>query len=275
MPQKSINIIKSTGDLVPFSPDKLKHSLQRSGAAEAVINEVVNEVVSSMHEGMTTREIYSKAFKLLKRRHSPSASRYTLKRAIMDLGPSGFPFEKYVGEVFRHLNYQVKMNQAIAGQCVNHEVDIVAENETEYCVVECKYHNSQSIPCDVKVPLYVNSRYRDISAMYKVAGRECRGWIVTNTKFTTDAVKYGECAGLHLLSWDYPVKNSLKEISDRYKIYPVTCLTTLTKKEKQLLLEQGIILCKDLAVHSNFLSEIKVSEGRIGVVVNEVLSLIS
>lgn len=275
MPQKSINIIKSTGDLVPFSIDKLKRSLQRSGTADAVINEVANEVVSCMHEGMTTREIYSMAFKLLKRRHSPSASRYTLKRAIMDLGPSGFPFEKFIGEVFRQLGYQIKLNQIIAGQCVNHEVDIVAENSLEYCVVECKYHNSQSIPCDVKIPLYVNSRYRDISAMYTVKGKECRGWIVTNTKFTSDAVKYGECAGLHLLSWDYPTKNSLKDISDRFKIYPVTCLTTLTKKEKQMLLEKGIILCKDLAARSNSLSEIRVSEGRIGVVVNEVLTLIS
>ena len=36
-----------------------------------------------------------------------------------------------------------------------------------------------------------------------------------------------------MLGWDYPVKGSLKNLIDALGLYPITCLTSLTKKEKQ------------------------------------------
>ena len=273
MAQKLIHIIKSSGNVVPFSVDKLRKSLRRSGANEDTINDITNQVTDQLHEGMTTKEIYRLAYRLLKKKHRPVASKYTLKRAIMDLGPSGFPFEKYIGEVLKNSGYQVKLDQVINGQCINHEVDIFAEDEKTICIIECKYHNSQALHCDVKIPLYVNSRYLDIKAVNDQNGKEYKGWIVTNTRFTTDAIKYGACVGLYLLSWDYPQNGSLKELVDKQKIYPVTCLTTLSKKEKNSLLERSVILCKDLVAKASVLSEIMVTEARIGNIINEALIL--
>ncbi len=273
MPQKLIHIIKSSGDVVPFSMEKLERSLSRSGANQDTINSVTTEVGSMLHEGMTTRDIYRLAFRLLKKKHKPVASKYTLKRAIMDLGPTGFPFEKFVSEVFKSSGYTVKTDQVINGQCVKHEVDIYAENAKTVCIVECKYHNSQSIPCDVKIPLYVHSRFMDIKTANSKDSRDYMGWVVTNTKFTTDAIKYGNCIGMHLLSWDYPQNGSLKELVDKQKLYPITCLTSLSRKEKQSLLEKGIILCKDLVSKSAVLAEIMVTEARMGHIINEAITL--
>jgi Holliday junction resolvase len=272
MAQKLIHIIKATGDVVPFAIEKLRHSLHRAGAGEEAVNDITSQVKRQLHEGMTTRDIYKLAFSLLKKKHKPAASKYTLKRAIMELGPSGFPFEKYVGELLKKMGYHVKLNQLITGKCVTHEVDLIAEKEKTTCIIECKYHNSQALSCDVKIPLYVNSRYNDIKAVQEKA-TEYRGWVVTNTKFTTDAVKYGICAGLYLLSWDYPHNESLKELVDKHKIYPVTCLTTISKKEKQSLIALGVILCSELLSRANVLSEIMIPEIRIGNIVNEAMTL--
>lgn len=271
--QKQIHIIKSTGDVVPFSVEKLQRSLRRSGANEDIIKDITAQVTSVVHEGSTTREIYRLAYGLLKKKNKPVASKYTLKKAIMDLGPTGFPFEKFISHLLKNMGYSVKINQIISGQCVNHEVDIVAEDEQTICIIECKYHNSKTIPCDVKIPLYVNSRYNDIKAGSGRRDKEYKGWVVTNTKFTTDAIKYSACIGLTLLSWDYPHSGSLKDLVDQQRIYPITCLSSISKKEKQALLEKGIVLCKELVTKANVLSEIMVAETRISNIINEALNL--
>ncbi len=273
MSKSLVHIIKSTGDVVPFSIEKLQNSLRKSGADEDTVNKLSDEVTAYLREGMTTREIYKLAYKLLKRKHRQFASKYSLKRAIMSLGPTGFPFEKYLGEILKSIGYQVKLNQVIKGQCVDHEVDIVVENEHSVCIIECKYHNSQNIHCDVKIPLYVNSRYLDLKPALEQKGKEYKGWVATNTKFTTDAILYGNCAGLFLLSWDYPRKGSLKELIDEHKIYPITCLSRISNKEKQQLLDKGIVLCKDLITKPDLLPAIMITENRIGNIINEALNL--
>jgi hypothetical protein len=273
MPRKLIHIIKASGEVVPFSIEKLKESMRRTGAGEEIINDVVREVEANLHEGMATREIYKYAFRLLSKRQKPLAAKYSLKRAIMELGPSGFPFEKYMSLILRRMGYMVRINQFLQGACVNHEVDIIAENENSACFIECKYHNLPGVICDVKVPLYVNSRFQDIIAAEKRKDKEYECWIITNTKFSSDAVKYGTCAGIRLLGWDYPAKGNIKQLIDNNKLYPVSCLTTVTKKEKQLLMEKGIILCEELVANAHILTEHRIVGARMENIINEAMSL--
>lgn len=68
-----------------------------------------------------------------------------------------------------------------------------------------------------------------------------QGWLVTNTRFTEDAINYGKSVGLTMLSWDYPKNNGLKANIDKLSLYPITTLTTLTKKEKIQLINENII----------------------------------
>ena len=68
------------------------------------------------------------------------------------------------------------------------------------------------------------------------------GWVVTNTRFTEDALQYGNCCGLYLLSWDYPKNDGLKDRIDRLGLYPITVSTLLTNREKQFLLSRDIVL---------------------------------
>ena len=99
------------------------------------------------------------------------------------------------------------------------------------------------------------------------------GWVVTNTRFTEDALLYGKCVGLRLLSWDYPENEGLKDRIDHLGLYPVTVSTLLTDREKQFLLSRNVVLCRDLIGDSFFLDHLGISEIRKANILNEIKNL--
>lgn len=260
-----IEIIKHSGQKAKFSIEKLKASLRKSDADEALVSEIANNVRDELYQGISTKEIYNRAFSLLKKKKKGYASKYKLKKAIYELGPTGFPFEKFVGAIFFYRGYEVKTGQILQGKCVTHEVDVVAHKNGQYLVAECKFHSDEGRNCDVKVPLYIHSRYRDILNYYGDRNNgeiPNEGWVVTNTRFTEDAIKYGNCVGLHLLSWDLPKDNGIKDHIDRLGLYPVTVSTLLTQREKQFLLSRDVVLCKQLIDDHFYLDHLGISEKR-------------
>jgi hypothetical protein len=145
----------------------------------------------------------------------------------------------------------VRSRQLLPGVCVQHEVDVVAENADKLIWVECKYHPMAGSVSNIKIPLYIHSRFRDLEAYLtknqpKQTGQTVEGWLVTNTRFSDDAMAYGQCAGMHLIGWNYPAKGSLRELVDKANLHPITCLTHLTRQEKNRLLEQSIVLSRTL-----------------------------
>ncbi len=247
---KQFIITKKSGDKVLFDESKLRLSLEASGAEPSMIGKVVEELYLYAHDGMSTHKVYKKAYSILVKLSHRSAGRYRLKNAIMELGPTGFPFEKFVGALINHLGFETTTGQIINGKCVTHEVDVVAENSEKLIVVECKYHHQGKGKSDVKTPMYIKSRFNDIYTQWnsegKLKGREFEGWLVTNTRFTEDAEVFGKCSGLKLLSWDYPKGNSLKNMIDESGLHPLTSLKSLTLKDKKNILEQGAVLCKEI-----------------------------
>ena len=79
---KEIDVTKSSGEKVRFSLDKLRNSLSKSGASKTVIDQILNTVRDELYQGISTKEIYNRAFALLKKQNSHYASRYKLKKAI-------------------------------------------------------------------------------------------------------------------------------------------------------------------------------------------------
>ncbi|MCG2420146.1 ATPase [Aequorivita sp. F47161] len=268
-----VEIVKYSGERVKFSIDKLKNSLRKSGAQENVVNQIANSVRDELYQGISTKEIYNRAFALLKKKKKGFASKYKLKKAIYELGPTGFPFEKFIGALLFYSGYKVQTGQFLNGKCVTHEVDVVAHKLEEYIVAECKFHSDEGRNCNVKVPLYIHSRYRDILNFYgenTSIEKPNEGWVVTNTRFTEDALKYGKCAGLYLLSWDFPKDNGLKDRIDRLGLYPVTVSTLLSQREKQFLLSRDVVLCKQLINDDFYLDHLAISENRKARILEEI-----
>lgn len=248
---KKILIKKASGELVPFSEEKLALSLQRSQASEETIKLVIDDISSWIIDEISTKKLYGRAFSLLRKYQRSSAARYSLKNAVMELGPEGYAFEKFVGHVFESMGFNVIVAQEIEGKCVSHEVDVIATNHENQHFVECKFYNSQGKRASVQVPLYIRSRVNDIIDKRKTIPEykdfKFHGWVATNTRFTSDAQSFGECSGLNLLSWDYPDERSLKKLVEDKHLFPVTVLTSLTKADKKLLLSQGTVLCRQIA----------------------------
>ncbi|WP_035336563.1 restriction endonuclease [Dokdonia sp. PRO95] len=263
MVRKSIKIKKYSGEEVDFSIDKLRASLLCSGASEEDISHIIQIVCDELYEGISTKEIFNRAFTLLKKKKSVFASKYKLKKAIYELGPTGFPFERFIGQIFKYSGFDIEVGVVVNGKCVQHEVDVIASSETQTLYIECKFHKEKGNNCNVKVPLYIHARYNDIVASTKTkVSKSTEGWVITNTRFKKDAIDYGTCAGLALLSWDYPKGKGLKEHIEALGLYPVTVSTLLTKREKNFLLSRDIVLCKQLLGDSFYLDHLGISETR-------------
>jgi hypothetical protein len=259
-----ILITKRSGDRVPFSREKLANSLNRAGAGEEMVQEIVREIEQELqHKELSTRNIYQKAFSLMKKKSRHLAARYKLKRAITELGPSGYPFEHFVAELLQYQGYNTKVGVHMEGHCIEHEVDVLAKKNGEIILVECKFRQNNQFKTDVKVPLYIHSRFLDIEKKISLQNDgQVNFWIATNAKFTDDAVRYAHCAGIYLLSWDHPAQGNLKERVELAGLHPVTCLTSLTRNEKESLLEMKVILSRHLLARPETLDAIGLTATR-------------
>jgi hypothetical protein len=248
--KKKVLIKKLDGTVEPFDESKLRMSLDRSGASSDAISRIVSHINGLVTEGMTTSLIYKHAFEMLKEKERTPAARYSLKRAVMELGPSGFPFEKFIGEILKTKGYKITIGATIDGACASHEIDVLAEKDDELILIEAKFHNELKVKSDLKVALYVHARYEDLKKNnfggYLKDGQHHACWIVTNTDFTYNAVKYGKCVQMKVIGWSQPVGKSLQDLIEETALHPLTCLTTISDNEKKEILKQGSVLCRDL-----------------------------
>jgi hypothetical protein len=268
-----ILIRKTDGTTEPFNEVKLMQSLARAGAKPSTVNEIVASVVKDMREGMTTTDIYRQAFQLLKNHSEKIAVKYSIRRALSELGPDGFPFEKFVARVFKMWGYETVTDQMLMGTCVQHEVDVVAWKGSELAMVEAKFHNEIGLKSDLKVVLYVKARFDDLSgSVFKYGGKERKlteRWLITNTKFTDRAVTYGTCQHLNLVGWNYPSHNSLHTLIEANSLHPITCITSLTNQEKKDLIGRNVLVCIDLIASEHFLHDIGVKPDRFEKIIAE------
>lgn len=270
----TIQITKHSGESVPFSADRLKASLKRSDADQATINEVTKHVENELYPGISTKEIYNRAFSLLKKKKSYFASKYKLKKAIYELGPTGFPFEHFISAILENSGFRCRVGEFMQGKCVQHEIDVVATKNNHTILAECKFRSEQGGNCDVKVPLYIQARYQDIKSRWNWDDSHLEpAWIVTNARFTKDAHDYAKCEGIYLLSWDFPNGNALRDRIDSLSLYPITVSTLLTQREKQFLLSRNVVLCKELINDKFYLDHLGISETRKQKILNEINQL--
>lgn len=252
-----IHVKKYSGELVPFEPDKLKYSLMKSEASEDEVNTVFQRIQPRLYDGISTRELYELAFDLLKNHRDSYAARYSLKKALRDLGPEGFYFEKWVSKLFANAGYQTITGKIVQGHAVTHEIDVIAKKEDTMLAIECKFRNDVDAKISVTTPMYFLSRVKDIKGLpfsfFETDQQFTDGWLVTNAYLTSDSISFGEYYKLNMLAWDYPAHNNIKNQVDHLDLYPVTCLTNLKGSEKSALLKKDCILVRDLVENPSYL----------------------
>lgn len=242
-----IFVINNLGEKEPFSEKKVFRSALRAGASKELAQEIVKEIKKEIYNGIPTSEIYHKIRELLFQKEIKVGLRYGLKEAIRRLGPAGFYFEKYIGEIFKKLGFEVKLNQIVKGKYVNnYEIDFLATKDQQLVLAECKFHQLKNARVDLKVMLIVYSRFIDIKKGGYFKKYKIRPMVITNTKFTSQAIKFAEGYKINLLGWHYPYYRGLEYLIESEKMYPVTILRSADNFVLSCLCKKNIMLASDL-----------------------------
>jgi hypothetical protein len=250
---KQVMVKKGDGSLEQFDINKLQRSLGRSGASSSAVEEVSEFIMSKIKDNMSTSEIYTMAFREMRKIQPGAAARYNLKAALFKLGPEGYPFETFVGALLKGRGYSTLLRQNVNGKCINHEIDIIAERPAmngkpkKKCIIECKFHNSMGTLCRIQTALYSWARYLDVHEQNRDI---TEGWLVTNTKFSLDSIQYSNCVGLRLLGWGFPRAESIQIRVEEKRLYPITILPSMDKRALSLLHNAEVILVPELAKES-------------------------
>ncbi|MCL5072707.1 MAG: ATP cone domain-containing protein [Actinobacteria bacterium] len=265
-----LNVVKATGEIEPFSQDKVISSINRAGITGAEQNKILDHVKSKLYDNIPTSEIYSHVNEFFEQSQDYfNKSKYSLKQSIMTLGPTGYPFEDFFAKLLEAEGYATSVRQILQGACVSHEIDIVAEKENKKIMIETKFHNLPGTRTDIHVALYTKARFDDI----KEKNNFNEVWLATNTKATIDAINYGACVGMKIISWSYPEEGNLRDLVEKHKLFPITALSYVSQAQKQTLMDNHTILCSDINEDKNCLRSEELPEEKKDLIVSEANSL--
>ena len=239
----ALMVVKRSGELEPYSEEKVIHSMNRVNVPPELQPQVLSHVRQQFRgEYLSTDDLFKEVFDFLRHTDKKASLRLNLRRAIQELGPTGFPFERYLARIFQDQGYKTTVDAHLMGECVMHEVDIILEKDGKRDIVEVKFHNDLVGKTDLHVAMYTYARYLDLKNKHAINDV----WVITNTKLTQDAISYAECKKMKSLGWNYPTKAHLQHFVEAPKMYPITVLTDFTNMEKARLIEDNIVLCRDL-----------------------------
>lgn len=291
-------VTKADGEREPLDIAKLERSLERAGAGAALAARIAKRVTDKVADGIHTDKLYRIAFRALRKQRRHVAARYSLKRAVMQLGPTGYPFEHLVAALLEMDGWHTQVGVTLQG-AVPHEIDVVADYaeraEARRLLVECKHRSAGDAKCDVKTALYVSARARDL--LGDLHNNPNQFWLATNGRFTQDAIAFAKSVNLGLLGWDWPQRAQapdpntdageklpqpelhlpVRSLSERITdalAFPVTCLTTLKQRHKAQLLNERVVLCRELEAKPELLNKLRLSPAQLTELRRELFDLL-
>lgn len=250
--EKNCYVINLRGEEEPFSFEKVYQSAKRAGSPEFLAKTIAENVQQNIYPGIKTSEIFKKVKNLLAKKNSKAAIRFSLKKAIQKLGPTGFPFEKYIGAIFKSSGFEVRLNEYLEGLCLRYEIDLLAQKENLFYVGECKYRNLlQEGVIHSNITLANFARFLDLKdgkflKQEKFRNFEIKTILVTNAKFSLDSIKFSLCRNVDLLGWRYPENKGLEYFIETQNLYPITILPSLNNELIKIFVSENIMLVKDL-----------------------------
>lgn len=253
-----MKVIKFNQEKELYSEKKVLNSARKAGASRDLAVRSVQKLEKDLYDGISTLEISEKLKKILEEEDRKISLKFNLKKAIKKLGPTGFPFEKYVAEIFKNQGFKTQTNTFLKGKCCSYEIDFTAQKNDIFYIGECKYRNLRLGKVHTKDALANYARFLDI----KKSSKE-KSILVTNNKFTSKTIKYSRCVGVELLGWKYPTKKGLEKLIEEQKLYPVTILPSLKKSQLEFLIEKEKMMAKDILRSKLDLPKSLIEEARI------------
>lgn len=272
-----MKIIKSSGEAVEYDPQKIRASLKRAGASDQLADRVLAVVNKRVREGMHTKKLYAIVRKEIARTDTCVACRYTLREALLKLGPAGFKFEQYAASILNSLGYRAELPpDNLMGKCTMHEVDIIASKNSTTAMIEAKFRNNTTDVVNLKDTLATWSRFIDLNEAPQTPNRFTEAWIITNARFSESAIAFGSCRGIRMVGWKSGTE-SLASLVDHASLYPITTLDDLKQWELDAFAAKGFMLCREITEKNpaELSTALRIAESRLKTIISTCQSIVA
>lgn len=241
-------VTKFDGRKQEFQKGKVIRTCMRMHATREQAEKIAKRIEREAYDGITTRKVLKMIFRYIKEYRPEIRHEIDLREAISLLRPKP-DFEVFVQLLLEELGYEVLPNQMLRGKCVNHEIDAVAKKRDETILVEVKHHFNHHTYTGVDVCFVAQARLEDLSIGYNLGYNRFKFnkvLIVCNTKFSNHAIRYARCKGMRHIGWKAPPDHALEQVIEEKKLYPITFLKGMDRKNENKLGNNGIVLLRQL-----------------------------
>jgi hypothetical protein len=243
-----VYVTKADGTRQLFDREKVVRTCLRMGASRRLADEVARKVEDSLYDGIPTSKVLQLTFRLL-RRYKPAFRHVLDLRRGLSLMGSKPEFESFVQVLLARNGFEVAPNRLVTGKCVEHEVDAIAKKNGVTYFVEAKHHVSYHTLTGLDESRIARAILEDVTEGFEL-GRSSlridRAMIVTNTRYSEHAMRYGECRGILQIGWSSPANFSLQNLIEEKNLYPLSSLRGIKNEAKTKLVTSGIVLIEQL-----------------------------
>lgn len=254
-------VTKADGSKQVFSKEKIVQTCLRMGADTFIANEVAERIERRLYEGITTQMILKLIFTYMKKYRPAVSHLFDLKQGISLMEPKP-EFELFIQVLLEQTGFEVTPNQILRGKCGEHEVDGIARKDGVTYFVEVKHHFNYHALTGLDESRIAWAVLEDVSDAF-ISGltdlKIDRAVIVTNTKYSDHAIRYGKCKNIIQIGWTSPEQFGLRDAVEKNKLYPLSCLRGVSLESRLRLVNSGIVLIKQLLDQDVLMLERKTS----------------
>ena len=218
------------------------------GASHEEAIKIARQIETRIYEGITTRKILQMIYSLMRKQKPAVKHLFDLKYGI-SLMVSKPEFEAFVRILLVHSGFKVEPNTILRGLCGEHEADAIATKDGLTHFVEVKHHSGYHTLTGLDESRIARAILEDVTEGYSQGLTRIkidRAMIVTNTRYSEHAINYGRCRGILQVGWASPEGFGLREMVEKHRLYPLSCLRGINAKVRLRLVEAGIVVIKQL-----------------------------
>jgi hypothetical protein len=241
-------VTKADSSRQQFDRNKIVATCMRMGATKQDAEEIAGKIESRVYDGMPTAKVLQRIFQFI-HKYKPQASRlYDLRRGL-SLMNSKPEFEKFVQILLANIGFEVVPNKILKGKCIEHEVDAIARKDGVTYFVEAKHHYNYHAFTGLDESRIARAVLEDVSEGFNLGLTDLKideAMIVTNTKYSEQAMQYRICRNILQIGWSTPADLGLRNIILEKSLYPLSCIRGLKTDVRLQLVDSGIILINQL-----------------------------
>ncbi len=264
-------VTKADGSTQQYDHGKVVQTCLRMGADPETAERVAVQVERRLYEGIPTRKVLQYIFSLMRKPKPALRHIFDLRRGISLMEPKP-EFEVFIQTVLAHSGFEVQPNTILQGLCGEHEADAIASKNGLTYFVEAKHHFNYHGLTGLDETRIARAILEDVTEGYQQGVTKIKidkAVIVTNTKYSEHALTYGGCRGIVQIGWASPEGSGLRDVVEKHKLYPLSCLRGVSIETRLRLVDVGIVLIRQVLEH-----DIDFYEHKLGLPHPTVLSLI-